>query len=533
LQQDVSLARGRTRANAAFVTGGDQTGHTIVLNGQIYGAQLPSSFSSAERYAHKTAYERVATALTERGLSYLESAIFPELDEANARLSDVEVFTVPAAQLADHLLETLRWYERAWTLHWLRPTDDPRERFTKLYAALTGDTQREAAAALFSYEPNLMTGALDGVLDLARIVLAHPPLRDLLLSQDSIQAVSALDAIGRVEGGSAFRQALDSLLERQGLRCGEGAGNERDEMAPCWREDPTLVLTLVRHYLTQDLDALTAARAANLARRDARVEAIRSEIADAEQRIQFDFWLTAARRALKAFEDHNYKIDSAAAALLRLAAVAAGRRLADAGHLASAEDVWWLHAGEIALALRGVESDPEQVTSEDAGQPDHWQQLVIARTAIHEWQRQLVAPETIGAPAPLSSPAPEQRPTSDATPVEKKEPPPGALVTGQMGSPGTATGRVRIIERTTVIPDLERGDVLVARNASPLWAPVFPAAAAVILDSGGFFQHAMLICREYGVPAILQAKDATQRLQEGQRVTVDGTNGWVLPASQD
>jgi len=75
--------------------------------------------------------------------------------------------------------------------------------------------------------------------------------------------------------------------------------------------------------------------------------------------------------------------------------------------------------------------------------------------------------------------------------------------------------------------------VLVARNASPLWAPVFPAAAAVVLEAGGFFQHAMLVCREYGVPAILQAKDATQRLQEGQHVIVDGTNGWVLPAKPD
>jgi pyruvate,water dikinase len=77
---------------------------------------------------------------------------------------------------------------------------------------------------------------------------------------------------------------------------------------------------------------------------------------------------------------------------------------------------------------------------------------------------------------------------------------------------------------------VEKGDVLVARNASPLWAPVFPAAAAVVLDAGGFFQHAMLICREYGIPAVFQAKEATQKLAEGQRVTVDGTNGWVLPA---
>ena len=71
--------------------------------------------------------------------------------------------------------------------------------------------------------------------------------------------------------------------------------------------------------------------------------------------------------------------------------------------------------------------------------------------------------------------------------------------------------------------------VLVARNTSPLWAPVFPAAAAVVLDEGGFFQHAMLTCREYGVPVVFQTKDASQKLAEGQRVTVGGTNGWVLP----
>jgi phosphohistidine swiveling domain-containing protein len=52
----------------------------------------------------------------------------------------------------------------------------------------------------------------------------------------------------------------------------------------------------------------------------------------------------------------------------------------------------------------------------------------------------------------------------------------------------------------------------------------------VVLDGGGFFQHAMLACREYGVPAIMMAREATQRLKDGQRVTVDADNGWVLAA---
>jgi phosphohistidine swiveling domain-containing protein len=42
----------------------------------------------------------------------------------------------------------------------------------------------------------------------------------------------------------------------------------------------------------------------------------------------------------------------------------------------------------------------------------------------------------------------------------------------------------------------------------------------------------MLTCREYGVPGVFQAKQATQVLRDGQRVTVDGTNGWVLPAEE-
>ena len=101
---------------------------------------------------------------------------------------------------------------------------------------------------------------------------------------------------------------------------------------------------------------------------------------------------------------------------------------------------------------------------------------------------------------------------------------------GQPGSPGVATGRVRLVSHEHLVPEVEQGDVLVARNAGPLWTPVFPTVAAVVLDQGALFQHAMLTCREYGVPAVFQTKEATQRLQEGRRVTVDGDCGWVLAA---
>jgi phosphohistidine swiveling domain-containing protein len=503
------LARRRTRANAAHITGADASARVLAIDGHLYAANVPSPLSAEERAALKAQYECSATALTERGETYLERVIFPELDETNARLGAIDPFataeTLSGAALADHLLDCLRWYERAWTLHWLRPPDDPRERFIKLYQQLTGDSDRQSAGELFSYEPNLMTAALTGVMSLARLLQR-----------------------GVVEASDEFQAALAGVLAVQGLRCGEGAGNERDVMAPSWREDPAIPIALARQFATQDLDALERARAATIARRDARVAEIRAAIADEETRRRFDFWLDAARRALRAFEDHNYKIDSAAAALLRLAILGAARRLQSVGILSDTEEVWLLGAQELAGALRETGAESESDGSV-------WRERVHARAAEYAWQRAQTAPEWIGAPAPAGEAgrgpggagAP---PAQAAVTTAQTTPPDDVVLTGQTGSRGLATGTVKLLERNDVVPVVEPGDVLVARNASPLWAPAFAVAAAVVLDGGALFQHALLTCREYGVPAVIGTREATQKLTAGQRVTVDATHGWVLPA---
>jgi pyruvate,water dikinase len=71
------------------------------------------------------------------------------------------------------------------------------------------------------------------------------------------------------------------------------------------------------------------------------------------------------------------------------------------------------------------------------------------------------------------------------------------------------------------------GDVLVAKAAAPAWTPLFARAAAVVTDGGTLAAHASLVAREYGIPAVVGTGDATQRLYDGQFVTVDGTSGTV------
>jgi pyruvate,water dikinase len=100
---------------------------------------------------------------------------------------------------------------------------------------------------------------------------------------------------------------------------------------------------------------------------------------------------------------------------------------------------------------------------------------------------------------------------------------------GLGASAGIATGRVRVLRA----PDpsaMEDGDVLVVEFADPGWTPLFPRAAALVMEVGGLMCHAAVVARELGVPAVFGVPRATERLQDGQVVQVDGDAGTVTPA---
>ena len=75
--------------------------------------------------------------------------------------------------------------------------------------------------------------------------------------------------------------------------------------------------------------------------------------------------------------------------------------------------------------------------------------------------------------------------------------------------------------------DLQPGDVLIAPNTDPSWTPLFMSASAVVVEVGGQISHAVIVCRELGLPCVVSAKDATTRIPDGSVVEVDGSAGTV------
>jgi pyruvate,water dikinase len=103
--------------------------------------------------------------------------------------------------------------------------------------------------------------------------------------------------------------------------------------------------------------------------------------------------------------------------------------------------------------------------------------------------------------------------------------PAGALV-GLPVSAGTIEGRARVI-LDMADADLESGDILVTAYTDPSWTPVFVTIKGLVTEVGGLMTHGAVIAREYGLPAVVGVEQATRLIRDGQRIRVNGTDGYI------
>ncbi|HKJ22647.1 MAG TPA: phosphoenolpyruvate synthase, partial [Gammaproteobacteria bacterium] len=101
------------------------------------------------------------------------------------------------------------------------------------------------------------------------------------------------------------------------------------------------------------------------------------------------------------------------------------------------------------------------------------------------------------------------------------------LVTGRSVGAKVAAGRARVVVDARHLSAFRPGEVLVADTTTPDWEPVMKTAAAIVTNRGGRTCHAAIVARELGIPAVVGADDATERLKDGDTVTVSCAEGDV------
>jgi pyruvate, water dikinase len=104
---------------------------------------------------------------------------------------------------------------------------------------------------------------------------------------------------------------------------------------------------------------------------------------------------------------------------------------------------------------------------------------------------------------------------------------------GSAASPGVVEGLARVVKSVSQIGEVREGEILVCGSTSPAWAPIFSKITATVTDIGGVMSHTAIVCREYGLPAVVGTGRATGQIRTGQRIRVDGTAGTVTMLDGD
>ena len=101
------------------------------------------------------------------------------------------------------------------------------------------------------------------------------------------------------------------------------------------------------------------------------------------------------------------------------------------------------------------------------------------------------------------------------------------VVNGIGAGPGRVSGPVRIVRKLDHLDKVEEGDLIVAEMTTPDMVPAMKRATGIVTDEGGMTSHAAIVSRELGVPAIVGTEEGSERLHDGQVVTIDGDKGTV------
>lgn len=345
--------------------------------------------------------------------------------------------------------------------------------------------------------PNNITSAMGlALLDVADAIRPYPAIISYLAATKN---QDFLDELAQFEGGEAARKAIMNYLETYGMRC----TGEIDITRPRWSEKPaTLIPMLLNNLKSFDAGAsqqkFEHGRQAALDKEQELLERLQ-QLPDGKQKAAATKRVIDLLRNLIGYREYpKYHIVSRYF-VYKQALQKVADELVQANVLHEPTDLDYLTFDELCTAINNNHLDYAQINR---------------RKAAYRSYQQLKPPRLM---------------TSDGEIVtgsyQRDQLPTGTLV-GLPVSAGVIEGRARVI-LTIEAAELEAGDILVTTFTDPSWTPLFVSIKGLVTEVGGLMTHGSVIAREYGLAAVVGVEQATKLIQDGQRIRVDGTAGYI------
>jgi pyruvate,water dikinase len=350
-------------------------------------------------------------------------------------------------------------------------------------------------------------GGSDEMERLKRAFSQDAAARDVLASGgDPAQVIAKLRSL-KGETGAAVSGYLDLV----GNRLIDGF----DIAEPTVLEVPDALLRAIRIVVSGEDQVASDV--------DARIAKIRAKVPAAHQ-TEFDELLGEARLTYRLRDERGVYSDIWASGIMRRAALAAGRRVAGRGRIATPQHMLDAAVEEMCALVAGTNGP----SAEELAKRAEFRGKHTAKDA----------PPFLGPPKPPPPDLAALPPSAarvmravfitlgqvfGSSQAEHKE----KVLCGLAASKGVYEGPARRVSAPSEFSRIAKGDVLVTESTTEAFNILLPLLGGIVTDNGGLLSHAAIVSREYGIPGVVGTREATQRIADGVRVRVDGDAGEV------
>lgn len=338
------------------------------------------------------------------------------------------------------------------------------------------------------------------LLDVADVIRPYPDVIEYLSRTEfGMKENTFLDELEKLDGGKETRDAIEAYLNKYGMRC----AGEIDITRTRWSENPAILVPMILSHIKNFEPG-----AGNRKFEQGRQEAFKKEqellerlasLPDGEQKAAATKRMIDLVRNFAGYREYPKYVMVSRYFVYKQAILKEAEQLVQAGVIQEKEDIYYLTFEELHEVV-------------DTHKP--YYQLINQRKDEYKLYEKLTPPRVI---------------TSDGEIIAgayKRENLPAGAIVGLAVSSGVIEGRARVILNMEDA-NLEAGDILVTSFTDPSWTPLFVSIKGLVTEVGGLMTHGAVIAREYGLPAVVGMEHATRLIKDGQRIRVNGTDGYV------
>lgn len=440
-----------------------------------------------------------------------------ELKQMYDRFIPFDVEHASIVELTEHLNDCYNMNWRMWVIHHISMPG---------YYCVGFPFFRDICVELTGVRPTdvifakLMTGFDNSEFQLNKGLaeLATKAMELKLEDNFKLPDEEVLTAMEQSDAGREWLKAFRNFLNTYGFRMQRMI----EYCTPSWNEKPSLVIRDIRQSMAIGGVHVPDLQRERLVREREELEKEMLAKVPSDQREWFGKLMRCAQAAHFYSEDHAYWCEIIGLSLFRRSAIEFGKRFFRAGVLDDPEDVNMLRFDQLmGASIRFIQERADL--------------LSIVRRNKEEWGKYFSEPPghpntpmLLGDPAHLP-----QMIAADGivnvhagVPIAKPEEV-GATCVGGASAPGVVDGVARVIMSADELGQVQPGEIIVVPATDIGWTPAFGLVKAVVTDSGGMLSHAVIVAREYGIPAVCGCMDATAKIKTGDKIKVDGNKCMV------